>query len=118
MSLTAPSRSTAPHGSVSLLVDDDAILVALHGALDESAHRDVADLVDDLRARRIEPGAMPVRVLAAGVTALDLTGIWLLVELRRWARGHEVALVEPSAAVLSALVLHGLTASFPRQVAA
>ncbi len=97
-------------GSVSLLVDADAdVLVVLHGAISAALHAEVRDLVDDLVTNAVSTARRPVRVLAEQVTALELPGVWLLLELRRAARPAPVTLVHPSHAVRDALELHGIT---------
>jgi hypothetical protein len=99
----------ADDGSVSLLVDADAdVLVVLHGAIGHDLHREVRDLVEDLVTNAVATTGRPVRVLAENVTAFELPGVWLLLELRRAARPASVTLVAPSSAVRDALSQHGI----------
>lgn len=98
--------------SVSLFIDEDAVLVALHGSIGHQLHHDVRDLVDDLACDAAATAHRPVRVLTSKVTELGLQGVWLLLELRRAARPADVTLVDPSSVVLETLEMHGL-AAFP-----
>ncbi|GAB3683826.1 STAS domain-containing protein [Angustibacter aerolatus] len=101
--------TTEVEGSVSLFVDDDAVLVVMHGAIGHHLHQDVRDLVDDLVSDVADTAHRPVRVMARDVTTFGLQGVWLLLELRRAARPASVVLLEPSRAVRDGLNLHGLT---------
>lgn len=103
------SDAVAVEGSVSLLVDDDAVRVVMHGSIGHHLHQDVRDLVDDLLSGAAATTGRPVLVLMRDVRELGLQGVWLLLELRRTARPATVSIIDPSSAVLEALDLHGLT---------
>ncbi|GAB3596897.1 hypothetical protein GCM10027446_24420 [Angustibacter peucedani] len=109
-SVVGPSVTALDAGSVSLLVDaDTSVLVVLHGAVDGGLQDDVRDLVEDLVTNAVQTSGRPVRVLAEQVTRFELTGVWLLLELRRAARPERVTLVRPSEAVRDAIALHGIS---------
>jgi len=90
-----------------MLLDHDQALVVLHGTIGPQVHQDVRDLVSDLETGVVR--GLPIVVLAREVTALDLQGIWLLLELRRAAKPQRIRLDHPSPAVREALHVHGLT---------
>ena len=96
-------------GSVSLLVDADGqVLVVLHGCIDSRLQPEIRELVDDLVTNRADTTGLPVRVLAENVTAFELAGVWLLLELRRAARPASVTVVAPSPVVQEAMQRHGI----------
>ncbi|HEX3002656.1 MAG TPA: STAS domain-containing protein [Angustibacter sp.] len=96
-------------GSVSLLVDTDGgVLVVLHGCIDSRLQPEIRELVDDLVTNRADTAGHPVRVLAENVTAFELAGVWLLLELRRAARPASVTVVAPSPVVQEAMERHGI----------
>jgi len=96
-------------GSVSLLVDADGhVLVVLHGCIDSRLQAEIRELVDDLVTNRAETTGLPVRVLAENVTAFELAGVWLLLELRRAARPASVTVVAPSPVVVEAMQRHDI----------
>lgn len=111
MSLVEPQSDTLRDaGSVSLLVDaDGGLLVVLHGAVGAGLQQEVRELVDDLVTGAVPASGRPVRVLADQVTRFELTGVWLLLELRGAARPARVTLVRPATVVRDAVALHGLT---------
>lgn len=108
--LVTPLIPPAPHaGSVSLLVDADGqVLVVLHGCIDSRLQPEIRELVDDLVTNRADTMGRPVRVLAENVTAFELAGVWLLLELRRAARPASVTVVAPSPVVQEAMQRHGI----------
>lgn len=102
------STTQEPGGSVHVRYDGDTVVVCLAGVVDQSVHDDVSRLVQGLRGRDLPDSGPAVLVHAAGVTALQLQGVWLLLELRRWARGREVVLVDPAGCVTDSIGMHGL----------
>lgn len=108
--LVSPLIPPSPHaGSVSLLVDADGqVLVVLHGCIDSRLQPEIRELVDDLVTNRADTTGLPVRVLAENVTAFELAGVWLLLELRRAARPASVTVVAPSPVVQEAMQRHGI----------
>ncbi|MGN6612367.1 MAG: STAS domain-containing protein [Angustibacter sp.] len=94
---------------MSLLVDADGqVLVVLHGCIDSRLQPEIRELVDDLVTNRADTTGLPVRVLAENVTAFELAGVWLLLELRRAARPASVTVVAPSPVVQEAMQRHGI----------
>jgi hypothetical protein len=118
--LVSPPIPSAPHaGSVSLLVDADGqVLVVLHGSIDSRLQPEIRELVDDLVTNRADTTGLPVRVLAENVTAFELAGVWLLLELRRAARPASVTVVAPSPVVQEAMQRHGIQRVLVEQRAA
>ncbi|MGN6577239.1 MAG: STAS domain-containing protein [Nocardioides sp.] len=118
--LVSPPIPPAPHaGSVSLLVDADGqVLVVLHGSIDSRLQPEIRELVDDLVTNRADTTGLPVRVLAENVTAFELAGVWLLLELRRAARPASVTVVAPSPVVQEAMQRHGIQRVLVEQRAA
>ncbi len=99
-------------------VEDGTARLTLTGELTGAARRPLVRVLTDLLLAH--PGPQRVQLDLSAVTFMNSAGMAVLVQLQRLAapRGIEVALVEPTAAVVRPLQLSGLWHRFPIEGAA